>query len=879
MSEDQIIDPYTNIPLVEVTPAEAVTTQAGSANIPAVDEMTVGVGDEVFHANREGIWLGAKLFADALFSVTLAGVIRGIAGFIGGFEIGATYIRNVGNTFGLSSESTGADDIYFWAGTTYLDRANAEFWVTESGAIRAQSGTIGGWSLTATTFSSGGISLDSTAETITVGSGTPNIVIDGVNKRIRTSTYSTGLRGFSLEGDTGNAEFNNINARGEFHSQVLSYGEVHVNAGSQIVSKSAAKLKTDFTSVTSPTTFNVDVDDPATGHIQVFSVGDVLQVKDGSGNENWMTVSSVSDQTTFFRYVCVKQSGTNATFRAGAAIADWGASGDGVIYQTADATNAPHISIQTHTGSPWSTVFERVRIGNLNGMLDFATDVFGIAIGSLTNGYMSYEPVTGLRVNGGLTSQKVFTSGVLMHAGSVAAIESDGLIYRARATDFSTKNTAVGSPTPGGETPYSRKTRVFDVSSTMKVRFSTPRTSGTRRGFVDQIVVSPTSGTVTSDSATTIDATTSAVYMDAVMIDSTTALFISISSTTQFEAYVVSSLDSTPSIGSVAQKNVTAIPDQRLSLVKISATECLMFYNDDSDVLKAISLSISGSSVSWGSSYTVLSNGNRNIPLWAETFEGTTAHCIYFKDSTNSKTYVMALTFSGTTLTAGTPLEVKYNSGGTSGTSLGSLVCTTASQMALFANFGGTYHEVSTFNLSGTTLTLGASVLIENTGSAATADYFCSIAKISDYTFAIGYFDSTTSNASRLLYLSSNTFSAIGTEMTDTGLTAANAITPWFIYHSPQRIFNIGNNSSLDGCARTVDFLTNHGGIVGVTTTAVGEGEDTLVIFSGENTNGSGLVTGTEYYADLDGNLTTAALGGTKRIGVAHGTDRIIVQI
>lgn len=77
-------------------------------------------------------------------SGTFSGTISATAGFIGGFVIGADYIRDVANTFGLASTVTGSDDVRFWAGDSYANRAAAPFRVLESGAVYATKITVTG---------------------------------------------------------------------------------------------------------------------------------------------------------------------------------------------------------------------------------------------------------------------------------------------------------------------------------------------------------------------------------------------------------------------------------------------------------------------------------------------------------------------------------------------------------------------------------------------------------------------------------------------------------------------------------------------------------------------------------------------------------------
>ena len=80
--------------------------------------------------------LGANLTWDPDTStLTITGIINATSGTIGGFTIGADYIRDVANSMGLASTVTGGDDVRFWAGDTFANRATAPFRVTEAGIL------------------------------------------------------------------------------------------------------------------------------------------------------------------------------------------------------------------------------------------------------------------------------------------------------------------------------------------------------------------------------------------------------------------------------------------------------------------------------------------------------------------------------------------------------------------------------------------------------------------------------------------------------------------------------------------------------------------------------------------------------------------------
>lgn len=131
--------------------------------------------------------LGANLAWDpATSTLTVTGTITATSGSIGGFNIGADYIRDVANSMGLASTITGGDDVRFWAGATFANRATAPFFVKESGDITANNATIIG------TIS--GRSTATVAATINVAG---NVITDLINARLDTSA-KTMLSDFSF---------------------------------------------------------------------------------------------------------------------------------------------------------------------------------------------------------------------------------------------------------------------------------------------------------------------------------------------------------------------------------------------------------------------------------------------------------------------------------------------------------------------------------------------------------------------------------------------------------------------------------------------------------------------------------------------------------
>lgn len=134
----------------------------------SIDSIDIGGSDATsFHVDTAGnMWLGAAAFASGPFRVSNAGAITSTSGAIGGWTIGANALSagSGATTVGFDTTATGADDIRIYAGDA--TPASAPFRVTEAGVLTATSGTIGGWTISATRISAGTgaatVGLDST---------------------------------------------------------------------------------------------------------------------------------------------------------------------------------------------------------------------------------------------------------------------------------------------------------------------------------------------------------------------------------------------------------------------------------------------------------------------------------------------------------------------------------------------------------------------------------------------------------------------------------------------------------------------------------------------------------------------------------------------
>jgi len=240
---------------------------------------------------------------------------------------------------------------------------------------------IGGWVFT-----------DSVLKSVTSGEG---IVLDAANQKIESEGYVSGAMGNGFHIDPNLIEIGNISARGTIKCSVFQKQTVNAVGGSLLVADSDV-LDEDMTSLDAST---LTIKGNAS-----FAVGDVLRIKADGSNDEWFQVTNIASAPTYI--VTRDKAGSfaannNPEWKKGSAVMNYGLSGEsGLIYMTASDTNAPYFAVVSHSGSPWSTLHTRLRIGNLNGYLGYTTDKYGIGIGGVASGESNlvYDPTNGLRL-------------------------------------------------------------------------------------------------------------------------------------------------------------------------------------------------------------------------------------------------------------------------------------------------------------------------------------------------------------------------------------------------------------------------------------------------------------------------------------------------
>lgn len=291
------------------------------------------------------------------------------------FKDGNLEIR--GGQFDIHTGESGArmqmdgSGMYAWNGggtqTFALDFTTGD--LTIRGTIYASAGQIAGWSISSFTIKRQdgdyGIELSSGFPHIAVGNleTGPYIYIDGANGRIGVSDYVSGASGWRIE-ENGDAEFNNIVARGVIHTPVFLKEEVAAIGGTFLVQESDVLTSDATTAAALDGSFTFECEH------NYFAVDDYVRCKPDGTKEFWALITGVAGTGPYTYTATLKSGDTSTTFEKGLAVVNYGPSGAGSVLMTGTLTNAPYVSIFTHAGSPWSSVTERVRLGKLAGITD-----------------------------------------------------------------------------------------------------------------------------------------------------------------------------------------------------------------------------------------------------------------------------------------------------------------------------------------------------------------------------------------------------------------------------------------------------------------------------------------------------------------------------
>lgn len=337
-------------------------------------------------------------------------------------------------------------------------------------AILTQGGRIANWYINTNTIASGSteagsnILLDSLNSVIRLGATSGNyITLDGVNLRIRSSNYSAGVSGFTIEPTLIEAE--NLVARGTMRGVSFKY-DVISSIGGQMMVANSDVLASDMTALDSGT-MTVRGD-------STFSVNDILVIRGiaTSGiQEEWFRVTNTSSAPTYTVTRDLAGSfaaNSNPAWKAGTPVVKQGSSNGIATYSggwlrlLGEGTNSPYYSVFARSGVAYNAYIEACRLGNLNGIGGFSSDTYGIFIGNYSSGkYLSFDNVSNDLVINGYVQNRI---------GTFGGDGSDGEL------NVSSGTTTINC---GGSKYVVKNYTSISITGTGKVVFSNPHSTGT----------------------------------------------------------------------------------------------------------------------------------------------------------------------------------------------------------------------------------------------------------------------------------------------------------------------------------------------------------------------------------------------------------------
>jgi hypothetical protein len=348
----------------------------------------------------------------------------------------------------------GTDSTYkLWAGAAAA--GSAPFRVENDGSIFATAGEIAGWDIDTTTISKNNLTLNSVGRII-AGTGNEIVQFDAadptwrfwvghatassapfrVNKlgqmymydafvtgTLKSTNFISGQQGFSLD-SSGLAEFEQIIARGRLQAMVFAEAAISVASGKMIISDGAV-VAVDI----------ADTDDFIIVDAPTFQQNDIVRIKPDASRDEYMRITSpyTIDPDGFKHFVARGLNDTEPTwagpydFYAGESVVRLGsaaqanvgyplsageAGGEYGEYQTggSGATTGggyltlegsrnfgPFFGVSARYGPVFDQILDVVRIGNLNGILSYTTEEWGVFFGD-SNQFFTYDQTDGVKI-------------------------------------------------------------------------------------------------------------------------------------------------------------------------------------------------------------------------------------------------------------------------------------------------------------------------------------------------------------------------------------------------------------------------------------------------------------------------------------------------
>jgi hypothetical protein len=462
---------------------------------------------------------------------------------------------------------------------------------------------------------------------------------------------------------------------------------------------------------------------------------------------------------------------------------------------------------------------------------------------------------------GGGGQYSAIASGAIASAGLVVSLNADGTVSTTTGNDAS-----VTSPTAFTTVYIAIPVSAYDpVNKKVVVMYNNGST-----GFPEAIVGTVTGTAISFGSSVVVTSVISGEY--SIVFDVTNSKFVVFYRGTSNHGYakVGTVSGTTISFGAEATFNAATSSLMSSAYDTVNSKILLSFQDGFSTTARSLVATVSGTSVSFGSSVANPSGSATRITTTYHTAQGR--FVVAFQRSNDSnKGWAVVVTISGTTPSFGT--AVKFHDAST-GVGLASTYDPVNQNVIIAHGNNGLSTVALCAVVSGTVITYGAPVTVNAAyGANHQLAYDPNVNRA-----VLVYLDGTVNlGVSNTLRVSGTTISASSNlNFTSTGISS-----PSILYLAealkPAVFYALNSTNRANWLLYTPFASTNHTRIGVAQSSAANGAAVTVKVQGGVDENQSGLTIGSTYYVASDGALTTTVSSNNPRIGLALKANTLLI--
>ena len=353
--------------VAETIAANAISTEHLLSNsLKSLDKLiyedetnTYTSSGAIIDLSKSGAISFKNFYIDEQGNAGFRGTVVAQDGEIAGWVITDEYIAKtdennnflVGLYSGTNIQLNGSPYRFFAGGKNSTER---NFIVSEDGQLVAKQASIEG----------NIIAKDGYIENLFYVGADQGIILNGHSAQISSSNYVADANGWMID-KYGNAEFNNLSARGKFSSVIFETNKISAISGSLYIAPSIV-FNEDV--IVENGIFTIVGD--ANTNWQINSEVILNCVSDNQVYDNISAIVTGFDDTTI-TFQVTDSALLNATLQAGGNVILIGDdTSKKYIYLNANHTNGPFIDVQNYISSDSKDTLPQVRVGNLSGIID-----------------------------------------------------------------------------------------------------------------------------------------------------------------------------------------------------------------------------------------------------------------------------------------------------------------------------------------------------------------------------------------------------------------------------------------------------------------------------------------------------------------------------